>query len=155
MIAWSCGHLLFPAILLVLQFFFLVVLVVELRALCLLGVCCAAWATPGTLLVVAILELGSCCFAQASLDCNLPLFKLPAVGKTTGVSHYAQLLIVEMGSHKLFCLGWPGTPISPISASQVARITGMSPWHLAWLVKFLKLNILYWIGKIEINTSNV
>jgi hypothetical protein len=30
----------------------------------------------------------------------------------------------------MFCLGWPGTSSLPILASQVARIIGISHWHL-------------------------
>jgi hypothetical protein len=37
----------------------------------------------------------------------------------------------EDGISWTICLGWPWTLILPISASQVARITGMGPWHLA------------------------
>jgi hypothetical protein len=54
------------------------------------------------------------------------LFKLPTVIGTTRVCHYTQLLSIEMGSHKLFCWGWPGTVILPITASQVSRITGIT-----------------------------
>jgi hypothetical protein len=44
---------------------------------------------------------------------------------------------LEMG---LFCPGWPWTLILPISASQVAGITGMSPECLAALL-FLRLSL--------------
>jgi hypothetical protein len=43
----------------------------------------------------------------------------------TDMSHCAQLLI-EMGVSITVCLGWSQTMILPISASQVAGITGMS-----------------------------
>jgi hypothetical protein len=45
----------------------------------------------------------------------------------SGACHQAQLL-VEMGSHGLWALGWPW---AIISFFQVARITGVSLWHLA------------------------
>jgi hypothetical protein len=35
------------------------------------------------------------------------------------------------GVSKSICLGWPKTAILLISASQVARITGVSHWYLA------------------------
>jgi hypothetical protein len=35
------------------------------------------------------------------------------------------------GVSQTVCLGWPQTTSLPVSASQVARITGVSPWHLA------------------------
>jgi hypothetical protein len=68
--------------------------------------------------------------AQASLDHSLPLYIFCVPGMT-GMYDHAQLLLTEMGSHELFCLGWPQTTILPKSASQVARITGMS-YH-SWL----------------------
>jgi hypothetical protein len=37
----------------------------------------------------------------------------------------------EIGSHKLFSLGWLQTTILMITASWVARITGMNHWYLA------------------------
>jgi hypothetical protein len=51
-----------------------------------------------------------------------------------------------------FCPGWSWTSMSPISASQVARITGISHQHLAtshlisWCLNFLicKMRIVLW-----------
>jgi hypothetical protein len=40
-------------------------------------------------------------------------------------------LFWRWGSHELFCLGWHQAVIFSISASQVARITGVSLWCLA------------------------
>jgi hypothetical protein len=40
------------------------------------------------------------------------------------------------------CLGWPPTFILLISASSVARITGMSHWHLAGFSFFTSLQHL-------------
>jgi hypothetical protein len=48
----------------------------------------------------------------------------------TSLVHFA-MLILETVSTQTICLGWPQTLILPISASQVARITGMSYQHLA------------------------
>jgi hypothetical protein len=39
-------------------------------------------------------------------------------------------LFLEMGFHKLFCLDWLWPSMLPISASHVARITGVSHWCL-------------------------
>jgi hypothetical protein len=36
------------------------------------------------------------------------------------------------GVSRNICLAWPPTSILPISAFQVARITGVSHWRLAW-----------------------
>jgi hypothetical protein len=50
----------------------------------------------------------------------------------TGMHHHALLLSVEIVSHKLFCLDWPGIVIIPIPASQVARrIADVSHLHPA------------------------
>jgi hypothetical protein len=58
---------------------------------------------------------------------------LLTIAGMTGAYHPAQLL-VEMGSHELFCSGWPRTMILLISASQVAQIIGVS--HRTWLRDF-------------------
>jgi hypothetical protein len=46
----------------------------------------------------------------------------------TGTGYHAQLFSIEMGSHKLLPF-WPENMILLISASQVARITGMGHCH--------------------------
>jgi hypothetical protein len=59
-------------------------------------------------------------------------------------THHSIQSLAEMESWKLFCLGWPQTVILLISASHVARITGMSHQHLtcvlfsfrAWNISF-------------------
>jgi hypothetical protein len=43
-----------------------------------------------------------------------------------------------MGVLRTICLGWSWTSILPISASQVARIIGMSHWRLAHAFHFIK-----------------
>jgi hypothetical protein len=53
-------------------------------------------------------------------------FTLPAIAEMTGAHNDTQLFSFEMGSHEHFCQGWPQTMIYPISASEIARITGMS-----------------------------
>jgi hypothetical protein len=47
------------------------------------------------------------------------------------------LVIFEDGVLRTSCLGWLWTLILPISASQVARITGVSHWHPADFFYFL------------------
>jgi hypothetical protein len=44
----------------------------------------------------------------------------------------------ENGISWIICQGWPWSMILPISASQVARITGVSHWHPAITKYFLK-----------------
>jgi hypothetical protein len=71
----------------------------------------------------------------------LLFFRLPAVARMTGISHLAFFLL-RWGSLSL-CPGWPGTGIFPISASQVARITGMSHWCLARIYVFKEIKLLH------------
>jgi hypothetical protein len=62
----------------------------------------------------------------------------------TGMHHYTQLLLVEMGSHKL---NWAS--LVPQS-SQAAQMIGMSYQHLAltwFLTHFPALSILIYKGK--------
>jgi hypothetical protein len=54
-------------------------------------------------------------------------------------------LLVEIWS-QTFCLDWPQTVILLISASQVARITGMNYWWLAEKV-FFRSRDLWGIGR--------
>jgi hypothetical protein len=60
----------------------------------------------------------------------------PAVAGMTGAHHHAWLFSIDMGFQLLFCLGWPWTTILLISASQVARITGVSHWCLPHMLNF-------------------
>jgi hypothetical protein len=73
----------------------------------------------------------SCIYAQACLDCDLPIYASHVAGMT-GMYHHTQLLLIKMESHKLFCLGWPWTVILSFSTSHVIRITAVS--HCVWLV---------------------
>jgi hypothetical protein len=59
------------------------------------------------------------------------LFVFPQVTELRQHAHHYVQPLVEMGSCSLFCLGWHQTVIYPTSASQVARITGVSHWQLA------------------------
>jgi hypothetical protein len=61
------------------------------------------------------------CTGQPGLRCSY--FTLLTTAGMTGMHNQTQLFSIEMGSHKCFCPGWPGTTILPISASQVARIS--------------------------------
>jgi hypothetical protein len=54
--------------------------------------------------------------------------RLPTIAENTTMHHGTQLFSTEMGSYELFCPGWPGTLILPISASQVARVADVSYW---------------------------
>jgi hypothetical protein len=45
-------------------------------------------------------------------------FTLSTIAGKMGIHHHTHLFS-EMGSHELFCLGWPGTTVLPILASHV------------------------------------
>jgi hypothetical protein len=54
-------------------------------------------------------------------------------------------IFFEIGSLELFAQGWLQTVILLISASWVARIIGVSHWHLAGLDFLLvKIKVLSW-----------
>jgi hypothetical protein len=96
---------------------------------------------------LVVLEIGTYFFAQAGPTSSC--FMLPA-GWDDSMCHYAHRELGKMGSHKLFCPGWLRSRILPISASQVARIIGISHQHLASIggnfkqhLKML-LNWLWW-----------
>jgi hypothetical protein len=75
-------------------------------------------------------EIGSH-FMLCSAKTTILLCVLPCIAGMTGTCHHAQLLF-EIGSHKIFCPGWPQTTVLLISVSLEARITGMS--HHIWLI---------------------
>jgi hypothetical protein len=55
-------------------------------------------------------------------------FKPPIIAEMPGTCHHAQVFPLKMGSHKLFCLGWPGMTVLLISTSCVAwDVRFMSP----------------------------
>jgi hypothetical protein len=57
--------------------------------------------------------------------------------------HFA-LIILEMGVWRIICPCWPQTSIPLISASQVARITGVSHWHTLAIMCPLKTKTIYY-----------
>jgi hypothetical protein len=60
----------------------------------------------------------------------LPLQSRCSNGWATPPFHFA-LITLEGGVSKTICSGWPQISILLISASQAARIIGVSHWHLA------------------------
>jgi hypothetical protein len=56
-------------------------------------------------------------------------------------------LFLEMGFSWTICPGWPWIVILPISASEVAEMTGMSHQHLA------QVSSLKWTVKLLIDTT--
>jgi hypothetical protein len=65
------------------------------------------------------------------------IYKAGALPLSHTHSPFFALAILEIGGmqgwafSQTICLGWPGTMIFPISASHVARITGLSHQYLA------------------------
>jgi hypothetical protein len=51
---------------------------------------------PQVLFTLGIFQIGSCIYAQASLDCNPLIYASLIAGMTSSCNH-AQLLLVEMG----------------------------------------------------------
>jgi hypothetical protein len=82
------------------------------------------------LFALVILEIGSSFLFRLAWSYHRVKLLTSIVGMT-GEHHHTQLFSVKMGSFKLFCLGWPETSFFPISASQVAKITGVSHCNLA------------------------
>jgi hypothetical protein len=68
---------------------------------------------PPALNAPEILEIGS--FSPGKPGQQSSYFKLLMVAGMSAVYHHTQLFSVDMGSYKLFCLGWPGAMIFPIS----------------------------------------
>jgi hypothetical protein len=76
----------------------------------------------------------------------------------TGTHHQTKPL-VEMGVSQTFCPGWPQTKIHPISASQIARITGVNHYtqlvclHLkmliSWPLKKAKKHMIELLYKVK------
>jgi hypothetical protein len=61
------------------------------------------------------------------------------------------LVVLEMGISQSICPGGPQTTILPISASQVARITGMS--HQYWLDQYFitSYNIFFALQVLDVS----
>jgi hypothetical protein len=73
-----------------------------------------------------------CFFAQA----QTAILLFYTVAGMIAEHPHTQLLSFEMGSLRLLCPEWPGTTILWISASQVARITGVSHQRPSWPALF-------------------
>jgi hypothetical protein len=72
------------------------------------------------------------------------------------------LVILEVCVLWTTCLGWPQTAILPISASQAAKITGVSQWYLAesfflngTLILFYGLNNFSHLSDNTTNSSSI
>jgi hypothetical protein len=87
----------------------------------------STYATNPALFALVILEIESCFLPRLWF---FYLMLLAFIGMTPNNCHHTQLFSIEMESHKLFlCLGWPRARILLISASLVARITGVTHQH--------------------------
>jgi hypothetical protein len=86
----------------------------------LLGKYSATWTAPTTLFALVNFWIGSCIFAQASLNCN-PSIQASHTAVITGMWHHAQFI----GWDEVlitFCLGLPQTVILLVSISQVTGL---------------------------------
>jgi hypothetical protein len=64
----------------------------------------------------------------------------------TGMCHQTQIFLIDLdGISWTFCPGCPWTMILPISACQIARITGVS--HCVWPYLLLRLDIVFMVGR--------
>jgi hypothetical protein len=71
-------------------------------------------------------------FLLEGLGLNLGLHACSAGYHLSHTSAHFAVIILEMGRvSRTICLGWPQTAVFLISASQVARITGVSHFHLS------------------------
>jgi hypothetical protein len=61
--------------------------------------------------------------------------------------HHVQLL-VQVGSHELFCLGWPQTKIISLSTSLGARIAGMTHHTQFFLLSFSLLSVSFFHSEV-------
>jgi hypothetical protein len=121
----------------------------ELKALSLQSSHSTAWATPPALFAPVILEIGSD-FCPGQPGPQTSYFTLPTIAGVMGTCHHAQLPSLfpwGWGSPKLFCLGWPGTVILPMSASQVAKITDR---HFQRLSLWSLFNWIMWLFIMEL-----
>jgi hypothetical protein len=98
----------------------------ELSALCLPGRRSATSSTLPALYVSVIFETGSS---------FIILCVLPYKAGVTDTDHCVQPL-VEVGLLELLAWVWPRTSSLLIATSQVARTTGMSHWHLVYLLLY-------------------
>jgi hypothetical protein len=80
------------------------------------------WAIPPALLTVVILEISR--FLPKPAWTLSILFVLPIIAGMIGMSHFFICDVILW----TLCLGWPWTEILPISALQVAKITGVRQW---------------------------
>jgi hypothetical protein len=76
--------------------------------------CSTTWAEPPILFAPAILEVQSCFFAQASLDCDSPVLHFLHRWDDRHVLPCPAFFFWDE-SHTLFCLDWPGTMTSYLS----------------------------------------
>jgi cation transport ATPase len=104
--------------LLVLFSLFLAVLGFELSVLHFPGRCTTVWVTPSVLFSVAVLVIGFPFLPRPAWTVILLFYASWCCWVGRQVS-YTQLFSILIGSHKLFCLGLPGTTIFLISVSHL------------------------------------
>jgi hypothetical protein len=98
----------------------------ELRALCLLGRCSTVRATPTSLFALVILEIVFCFLPRLAWTSIFLSYASHCSWDDKHVPPGPAFFSIEIGPCEPFCLGWPGTTILPISASQVVMTIGVS-----------------------------
>jgi hypothetical protein len=94
--------------------------------------CYITWDRPPALFTLVILEIMSC-FCPGWSDCDPPILSFSLLLRWQVHATTSSFSPLRWGL--LLCSNCPGTSILLISASQVARITGMSRGHLAHWMK--------------------
>jgi hypothetical protein len=85
-------------------------------------------------------------------NCDPPISASGIAGRTS--THHCAQLLVEMGSWELFVQAGLEPTILPISASQIARIIGMSHWHLAAPVFFDRIKCSWFWSSLDFEFSD-
>jgi hypothetical protein len=97
--------------------------------------CSTASAMPPALLALVILETESHFLPRLAWTAIFLFYASCHCWDDRCAHHYDQLFSV-------FCPGWPGTTIQPISVSQVSMITRMSHWHPIYFLHYLFIYLL-------------
>jgi hypothetical protein len=92
-----------------------------------------------------VLEIGTHFLPRSAWTVILLVYICPRRDERHTPLH-TQPFLIEMGSCKIFFLGWTRTMILLISAFQVAMITGISHQHLLQLLFVLGIYILVFSG---------
>jgi hypothetical protein len=105
--------------------------------------CSTASAMPPALLALVILETESHFLPRLAWTAIFLFYASCHCWDDRCAHHYDQLFSV-------FCPGWPGTTIQPISVSQVSMITRMSHWHPIYFLHYLFIYLFIAVLGLEL-----